>query len=91
MGFGRKVDHPGNGIAGKEALDQLPVGHVPVDKSIMGIALKTDEVLGITGVSQEVQVENVPVRLLLPQIVEEIGTDKSGSSGYQHITHKRSS
>ena len=61
-----------------------------MNKSIAGITLETGEVFGVAGVGQEVQVEEVPLRLLAPQIIEEIGTDEPGPSGYQDITHRRS-
>jgi hypothetical protein len=90
MGLRCKVHHPGNGIAGKQVLDQFPVGHVPLDESIMGIAGKTAEILGVAGVSQQVQVEDVPLRLGPSQKIEEIGADEPRPPGYQDITHKRS-
>ena len=69
--------------AGEEPGHQLPVGHVAMDKGIEWIAVKTVKVFGVAGVSQEVQVEDVPVRLLFPQEVEEIGSDKPGSARHK--------
>ena len=90
MGFGGKVHHLGDGIPGKQVLDQFPVGHVPPDQDIPGIAFKTDEVLGVAGVSQQVQVDDVRLRLLPPQAIEKIGADEARPAGYQNPTHSRS-
>ncbi len=90
MGFGRKVHHPGDGIPGKQVLDQFPVGHISPDQDIPGIAGKTGKVLRVAGVSQQVQIDDLRLGLLPPQPIEKVGADKPRAAGYQDPTHSLS-
>ena len=81
MGFGGKMDHVADGIPGKDRRHQFPVGHISFNKSISGGAGEIRQILGIARISEQIQIENLPLRPLPPEEMHEVGTDEAGAPG----------
>ena len=76
----------------KDPVDRLRVADVRFYKCIILTIFDVFQILKISGISQLVHIDDADLVVIFPEhVVNVIGTDKSGSSGYEIGSHEISS
>ena len=82
MTLGGKVDNIV--AAADKGVDQLGVANIPIPKFKSGVATSLHrEVLGIPRISQQIENQDFIVRILVPEMMDKIASDKSSAAGYK--------
>jgi hypothetical protein len=87
MGFGGKMEHAFKPVPVKQLCQQICITDAAVDKGVPGIVFQVLVIGRVAGIGQGIQVDNMPVRTVLMNIFDKIGSDKSGSAGNQYLFH----
>ena len=87
MRFSRKVDDRVDLMLTKKLIQQVAIGDVSVHKQVALRMGEIFEVLQAAGVGKRVEVDDLYVRVLQQQVVDEVGADEARASGYQLVFH----
>ena len=70
--------------AADKGIDQLGVANIPIPKFKSGVPASLHrEVLGIPRVGQQIENQDFVVRILVPEMMDKIASDKSGAAGHK--------
>ena len=81
MRLGGKMHHGIYASLCKQLCYQSGIANIPLDETVMRIPFKQSQVFKISGISQTIKIVNRTLRIVGDERMNEIGTDKTGSSG----------
>ena len=67
----------------EQLINQLPVGNIAFDESVIGVLLDILKVFQVAGVGEFIQVGYLPVRVLLYYMANEVAANKTRAAGDQ--------
>ena len=85
MAFCRKIDHHVRVFLLKKSIDSFPVCDAFLNKTEIWIVHDRGKGRKIAGIGKAVQADDPVVRVFVEHVKNEVGTDETGSSGYDNI------
>ena len=86
MGLRREVHDHVRLLLFKQAEDELPVRDIPPDKAVIRRVLHRLHALQVPRVGQEIEVDDLILRMILHFILHKIASDKTGAAGSQSFS-----
>ena len=87
MAFRRKVDDALDVVLVEEVVYQRFIADVSLDEGVVGHTSAFPEVVQVACIGEFVEVDDMVVWVFLREVRDEVGTDESGSTGYEDAFH----
>ncbi len=87
MGFGSKVSDSINLIAAQQIVHQSAVADISLNKDVARSIRQVFEVLLAAGIGEDIQIDDMHLRLGLEEKAHKIRADESGPAGDKYILH----